>query len=68
MGAAHDAITHNDRKNALVIDEREDLAGDVEVVAHVSRFDFQSRSSVGSASSDGTMPTATFVAWVRSGP
>jgi hypothetical protein len=45
-----DAITHNDRKNPLVIDERKDLAGDVEVVVHVAaRFDLQSCISVGSA-------------------
>jgi hypothetical protein len=32
------------------------------------RCTFQSRNSVASAFSDGTMPTATFVAWLRFGP
>jgi len=38
--AAHNAITHNNRENALAIDELENLAGDLQVVAYVAGFDF----------------------------
>src|SRR5262245_16919226 len=36
--AAHDAVGHNDRERTLTFDEFEYLAGDDEVVAHVTGF------------------------------
>jgi hypothetical protein len=52
----HDAVGHNNREGTLALDELKYLAGDGHVRAHVASFNFQSRISAGSASSDGMMP------------
>ena len=68
MGATDNAIRHDDRLDIVVLHESEDVVTDGRVLANVALLVEPRSSTLGSASSASTIPTATLLARVSSGP
>src|SRR5262249_43507496 len=66
--AADDATRHRDRERSLFLDEFQYLASNIGVGPNVATVHLPVPHRFHLAFSDGTMPTATFVAWLRFGP